>query len=288
MEDNFEIKKNTKAFTYTAVICGLLLALAILYTWPLQLPPIPTVQDLIEINLGNEQEGMGTVQPLVKGQPAPEVRPSNVPSKTSVAKEEPTKDIQADETDDPESAPVTKPLKPNENAKDIAKETSNKPVKTVTTAAVVNPVPAPPKLKLPLYKGGNGNGGNGATEDNGYRNQGNKNGNGDAGSPDGKPDSYGNSPGGRSGVSVIRGLSGRRPIHFPSMQDDFNENAKIYVDIKVNAAGAVTSASISRGTTTANASLRSIALEKARQLKFPPSSNDEESGTIMFNFILKS
>ena len=72
------------------------------------------------------------------------------------------------------------------------------------------------------------------------------------------------------------------------MQDDFNENAKIYVDIKVNAAGAVTNASIARGTTTANSSLRSIALVKARQLKFPPSPNDEETGTILFNFILKS
>jgi hypothetical protein len=72
------------------------------------------------------------------------------------------------------------------------------------------------------------------------------------------------------------------------MEDDFNEKAKIFVDIKVNAAGAVTSASIAKGTTTANSSLRSIALEKARQLKFPPSSNDEETGTILFNFILKS
>jgi outer membrane biosynthesis protein TonB len=148
--------------------------------------------------------------------------------------------------------------------------------------------PAPPKPKLPLYKGGTGTGGNGAVQDNGYRNQGYKTGNGDAGSPEGKPDSYGNSPGGRSGVSVVRGLSGRRPIHFPSMQDEFNENAKVYVDIKVNASGIVTNASIAKGTTTSNSSLRSIALQKAKQLKFPSSQNDEETGTILFNFILKS
>ncbi len=144
------------------------------------------------------------------------------------------------------------------------------------------------KPKLPLYKGGNGNGGNGATEDNGYRNQGYKPGNGDAGSPDGKPDAYGNSPGGRSGVSVVRGLSGRRPIHFPSMQDDFNENAKVYVDIKVDAGGKVTDAGIARGTTTSNSSLRTIAIQKAKELKFPPSQNDVESGTILFVFVLKS
>jgi outer membrane biosynthesis protein TonB len=287
MPDSFEIQKNTKAATYTTIICGLFLIIAILYTWPLTIPPIPAVQDLIEINLGNEQEGMGNVQPLVKGDPARDVQSANTASKNSIARQEPTKAIQADEND-ADAAPVTKPLKTKVDAKEIAKETYNKPNKSVTVAPVVNPNPALPKPKLPLYKGGNGTGGNGAAQDNGYRNQGYKNGNGDAGSPDGKPDSYGNSPGGRSGVSVIRGLTGRRPTHFPSMQDEFNENAKVYVDIKVNTAGTVISAAIARGTTTANSSLRAIALEKARQLKFPPSQIDEEAGTILFNFILKS
>jgi outer membrane biosynthesis protein TonB len=287
MTDSFEIRKNTKAFTYTVIICVSFLLIAILYTWPLQVTPTPVAQDLIEINLGNEQEGLGDVQPLVKGDPAPDIKEMYTHTKYSPAKEEPAKDIEADEKDDPEAAPVTKPIKPNPEAKNIAKETT-RPAKTPNVTQVVNATPTPPKPKLPLYKGGNGTGGNGAAEDNGYRNQGYKGGNGDAGSPDGKPDSYGNSPGGRSGVSVVRGLSGRRPTHFPSMQDDFNENAKVYVDITVNGAGAVTNASIAKGTTTSNSSLRSIALQKARQLKFPPSKNDEEAGTILFNFILKS
>lgn len=135
--------------------------------------------------------------------------------------------------------------------------------------------------------GGNGTGGNSASEDNGYRNQLYKPGNGDAGSPNGNPDSYGNSPVGRSGVSVVRGLSGRRPVHFPNMEDDFNENAKVYVDIQVNAAGTVTSAVISRGTTTSNLSLRNTAIEKAKELKFPPAQNDVENGTLLFDFLMK-
>ena len=288
MNDSFEIQKNTKEFSYTVLICGLFLLIAILYTWPLQFTPKPVTQDLIEINLGNEQEGSGDIQPLVKGDRAPDVKERYTRAKYSPAKEEPAKDIAADEKDDPEAAPVTKPIKVNHETKNIAKETITKPVKNPNPAPVVNTTPTPPKPKLPLYKGGNGTGGNGATEDNGYRNQGYKSGNGDAGSPDGKADSYGNSPGGRSGVSVVRGLSGRRPTHFPSMQDEFNENAKVYVDIKVNASGTVTDASIAKGTTTSNSSLRSIALQKAKQLKFPPSKNDEEAGTILFNFILKS
>lgn len=288
MTDTFEIQKNTKAFSYTVLICGILLAITILYTWRLQIPPPQIAQDLIEVNLGNEKEGLGDVQPLVKGDPAPDVPQQKSTQQSSATHDEPAKDIQADENDDKEAAPVTKPIKLNKEAKNLAKETVTKPVKNPNPVPVINPNPTPPKPKIPLYKGGNGPGGNGATQDNGYKNQGYKPGNGDNGSPNGKPDSYGNSPGGKSGVSVVRGLSGRRPIHFPSMEDDFNENAKVYIDIKVDASGTVTSAAIARGTTTSNASLRSIAIQKAKQLKFPTSQNDEESGTILFNFILKN
>lgn len=285
---SFEVEKNRKALLYTTIICGLFLILAIFYTWPMQVPPVPIVQDLIDVNLGNEQEGMGDVQPLVKGDRAPDNQSVASHQSARKATETPSQNIQADETDDQEAAPVVKSEKKKINAPVVNKASTEKVSKNINPSPVVNPNPAPPKPKVPLYKGGTGTGGNGATEDNGYRNQGYKPGNGDAGSPDGKPDAYGSSPGGRSGVSVVRGLSGRRPIHFPNMQDDFNENAKVYVDIKVDASGKVTSAAIAKGTTTSNSTLRSIALDKAKQLKFPPSQNDIESGTILFHFVLKS
>ncbi|HEV8082146.1 MAG TPA: hypothetical protein VGP55_03040, partial [Chitinophagaceae bacterium] len=276
IDHSFESEKNRKAFFYTAFICGVFLLIAIFYTWPLLIPPIPQVEDLIDVNLGNDFEGMGNVQPLVKGERAPETQSIQSQQKATKAADNLSRNIQADDNNDAEAAPVLKNEKPKEDAKEVNKESSAKTTKNINPSPIVNPNPAPPKPKLPLYKGGNGNGGNGATEDNGYKNQGYKPGNGDAGSPTGKPDAYGNSPGGRSGVSVVRGLSGRRPISFPSMQDDFNENAKVYVDIKVDASGKVTDASIARGTTTSNGSLRSIAIEKAKQLKFPSSQNDLE------------
>ena len=288
MHHSFEAEKNRKALMYTTIICGLFLVIAIFYTWPLQVPPIPTVQDLIDVNLGNEEEGMGDIQPLVKGDRAPDNQSVESHQSAHKAVETPSQNIQADENNDEEAAPVVKSEKKKENTPLINKESTTKASKNINPSPVVNPNPAPPKPKIPLYKGGTGTGGNGATEDNGYRNQGYKPGNGDAGSPDGKPDAYGNSPGGKSGVSVVRGLSGRRPIHFPNMQDDFNENAKVYVDIKVDASGKVTSAGIAKGTTTSNSTLRNIAIDKAKQLKFPASQNDIESGTILFNFVLKS
>lgn len=286
---SFEAEKNRKALMYTSGVIGLFLIIAIFYTWPLQIPPVPTVQDLIDVNLGNEQEGMGNIQPLVKGERAPDNQSIQSHEKASKAAETPSQEIKADENnDDKDAAPVAKVEKPKDDAKDINKNTVAKKTKNINPSPIVNPNPAPRKPKLPLYKGGTGNGGNGATQDNGYRNQGYKAGNGDAGSPDGKADAYGDSPGGRSGVSVVRGLSGRRIIHFPNMTDDFNENAKVYVDIQVDASGKVTDAGIARGTTTSNSSLRNIAIEKAKQLKFPPSQSDIESGTILFVFVLKN
>ena len=288
LQHSFEAEKNRKALMYTSIIAGLFLIVAIFYTWPLRVPPVPVMEDLIEINLGNEAEGMGEIQPLVPGDRAPVNQSTAANQSTQQSNESPSQNIIADDGDDEEAAPVVKSERFKETAKVINKESNNSATKTVNPSPAVNPNPAPPKPKLPLYQGGTGTGGNQAAEDNGYRNQGYKPGNGDAGSPDGKPDAYGNSPGGRSGISVTKGLSGRRPISFPSMQDDFNENAKVYVDIKVNASGTVTSAIIARGTTTSNSNLRSIAIQKAKQLKFPASDNVTESGTILFNFVLKS
>ncbi|MBS1736380.1 MAG: hypothetical protein JSS98_07175 [Bacteroidetes bacterium] len=288
IHSHFEAEKNKKAFLYTMLIFGVFLLFAILYTWPLIVPPVPTVQDLIEVNLGNEQEGLGDVQPLVKGDLAPDNQSVAAKQSAHKATETPSENIPADENNDINAAPVVKTEKPKEHVKIENKESSNRPSKAINPSPAPNPNPAPPKPKVPLYKGGNGTGGNGATEDNGYRNQGYKNGNGDAGSPTGKPDSYGNTPGGKSGVSIVRGLSGRKIIRFPDMTDDFNENAKVFVDIKVDGNGKVTSSSIAKGTTTSNRLLRNIAIEKANQLKFPASKNDEESGTILFNFVLKN
>ncbi|MBA4139851.1 MAG: energy transducer TonB, partial [Segetibacter sp.] len=109
--------------------------------------------------------------------------------------------------------------------------------------------------------------------------------------PNGNPnsDSYkGNASSGNSGVRIRSGLSGRRFTKLPSFEDDFNENAKVAVDITVDAGGNVTNAAVNpRGTTTTNASVRAIALRKARQLKLNAGGDDEQTGTIVFDFKLK-
>ena len=283
MQAQFEIEKNRKAFIYTLIICIILLLLAIFIRWTIQQPPIPIIPDLIEVNLGNNSEGYGKVQPLIKGDMSQSAQPVPQTERASKAHDDPAKDIDPDENEDKDAAPVVKPKKPNPDANNIAKDPVTKHVKNNTPALVVQP-----KQQKPLiapYKGpGNGKG-NGATTNNDEFNQGNNpNGPGDNGTESGNPNSNGNNPGGKIGMSD--GLRRRGYTHLPSFTDDFSENAKVYLDITVDASGAVTSASIAKGTTTSNPTIRGIALQKAKQLKFNP--GEEDQGTIIFNFKIQN
>jgi hypothetical protein len=272
MQASFEAEKNKKAFAYTSIIVGVMLLFAIFITWPAIQPKPIVVQDLIEINLGNNVEGFGEVQPLIKGDMAPAQEPAPQQQKASAAQEPPARDIQPDDNADADAAPVTKPEK-------VIPKTNNK---TSNPVPVVMPTPKPQKPKATYNGTGNGKG-NGATEDNGYTYQGNKpGGKGDAGDPSGKPDSYGSNPGGRSGVSVTRGV---RPLNLGALrfEDDFSENAKVYLDVKYGPSGNYTSSSIGKGTTTFNATITGIAKRKAAELKFPASADGGVS-TILFNF----
>ena len=283
MQANFEAEKNKKAFSYTVLICGMLLLLFFFITWPiLQVTPA-LAQDLIEINLGNNKEGFGKVQPLIKGDMAPAQEPAAQQQKTVAANDAPAKQIEPDDKADEDAAPVTKPVKTINRPIVTPKENNTRPVKTNNPAPITTPpVPKPQKPKF-TYNGPGKGTGNGAKQDNGYQYQGNKpGGKGDAGDPSGKPDSYGNTPGGKSGVSVTRGV---RPLNLGALrfEDDFNENAKVYLDVRYNSGGSFVSSAIAKGTTTSNNTILSIAKRKAAQLKFP-SSEDGGVTTILLNF----
>ncbi len=206
MHSTFEAEKNKKAFTYTALICGVMLLLAFFITWPILAPTAPVAQDLLEINLGNNNEGYGEEQPLIKGEMAPRQEQPAPQPQQSAAKAEPAKDIQAEDDAEEDAAPVTKAVKSVKQPTEVVKQAVTKPVTTASTAPVTAPAPKPQKPKVTYAGPGNGSG-NGATEDNGYKYQGNKpGGTGDAGDPSGKPDSYGSTPGGKvGGLRVSKG-----------------------------------------------------------------------------------
>jgi hypothetical protein len=285
--DHSERQKNLKAGAYTAGICVLLALMLVFVSW--QLPEIaapdpPLDQQGIEVNLGTDETGFGTDQPLLPGDPAPETVASPPQTTSSEAEDD-------NSADDPSSdVPVTKTEKP----KTIIKKSVDDVKKTVaTTKPVSNPTPAPPKPKA-VFNGktapnSNGNGGNGADSYYKGSNQGIAGGKGDQGKPGGSPtsDSYTGNGKGNGGIRISSGLGGRRITSIPNFEDEFNENAKVAVDVVVDASGRVVSATINpRGTTTTNANIRAIAKRKATSLKFNAGA-DEQNGTLIFDFKLK-
>ena len=290
MNAHFESQKNVKASTYTAVICGLLLAIFLLVKWTLPEIPPPPMEEGIEVNLGNSDQGLGTDQPFLPGKPAPNDQQAYTPPKPVVAENNDVKDVETDDRDNDAPAivkpTVTKPEAKKVPEKEVAKNTP------VRTSEPVNTAPAPPKPKA-VFRGVNGSG-TGGNEADSYKKGGNEGiagGTGDQGRPGGNPDSknYEGAGGrGNSGVSISRGLTGQRITGTPSFEHDFNENAKVAVDVRVDESGKVISAIYQpRGSNSSSGSLIGIAKRKALQVKFN-ATGQESAGTLVFNFKLKS
>jgi len=295
---NFNQQKNLKAGTYTALLLGSLLALCFIISWT---PPVAAPvqeEEGMEVNLGDSETGTGDVQPLLPGDPALESTVVNTPPPQPVQQTSVEKEIETND-DDKEAPPavVSKPtevIKPKPKAE--FKPVPETPKPTIQPKEEAKPVETPPAPKpKALYKAqganANGTGGNNADTYQPSKGQGIVGGSGDQGKLNGNPnsDSYtGNGGyGSGNGVAVTRGLQGRKITRFPSFEDDFSENAKVAVDIKVDNNGNVTTATIQpRGTTTGNANMKNIALRKARQLKFTADEDGDidQLGTIIFSF----
>lgn len=268
MVSSFESEKNRKAFLYTVFICGGLLLLFILISWKIVPPTVPPVTDLIEVNLGNNDEGFGEEQPEIKGERSPETISTPAP-KPQPAKEEAEEKVTPDENAEADAAPVTK-----------AEKKTPKVKTTPTPAPVVPPVPKPQKPKL-VYNGpGKGNGN--STQDNGYTMQGNKpGGGGDAGSPNGNKDSYGNTPGGKvGGPRVISG--NRKVVNYYTFSGDLPK-ALINAIIKVSPAGTGTFVGFAKGSTSNSRSYADAITGYLRNMQFDKAA-DESIVTVQFNF----
>ena len=272
------------------MICGALLALLLLISWDLPFNPPAPVEQGLEVNLGNSDQGLGNDQPYLPNDPSKQDQEKYTPPKTTAATKEALKDVETDDKNPDDlpsvkSPPVAKPNATKIPDKDLTVKT---PHKTIQPA--LNPTPAPPKPKAVFHGvNGDGTGGNDADHFKPGGNQGIAGGKGDQGAPGGDPNSTNYKGGGHgNGIAIAGGLQGRKIRSTPSFTDEFNENAKVAVDIHVDAAGNVVSAEYqARGSTTADASLKSIAIQKAHQVKFN-SGPDESTGTLIFNFKLKN
>ncbi len=270
MTSSFESEKNRKAFLYTVGICGTLLLMFILISWTSLPPAPPVVEDEIEINLGNNEEGFGEEQPLIKGEMAPTPDAVVIPQQRAAVQQQNDEAVTPDENAEATAAPVNKPVK-----------TTPKVTKPVTNAPVPTPAPKPQKPKLTYDGPGNG-GGNNATEDNGYRYQGNKpGGTGDAGDPSGNKDSYGNTPGGKVGGPRVTS-GNRKVIRYYSFTAELKK-ATIYAQIKVSPAGQGSFIKLVKPSTSFEQAYANAISGYLRNMQFDKA-DDESIVTVQFNF----
>lgn len=263
-----------KAATITAIITIILFSLFFYVRYQLPKPQEIQEGEGIEVNLGNAETGFGDI-PVSGNNDLSQATSTNV-----------------------EAAADNNNATNEVNNEDDIAVNRNKPVENKKANPIVNNIPATPKPKAVFSNNTNRNTtSGGAAVNDSYNNatsQGIAGGKGDQGKPTGNPlsDSYnGNaaSGNGAGGVSIRNGLDGRRITRLPSFEDDFNENAKVAVDISVNQSGSVISASINpKGTTTTNTSIRNIAIQKAKTLKLNAADAAEQTGTLIFNFKLRN
>ena len=67
IHDQFEREKNFKAFGMTVLITGAIFLFLFLVSWTIPQPPLPPVDEGIEVNLGNSDMGMGKIPPQIPG-----------------------------------------------------------------------------------------------------------------------------------------------------------------------------------------------------------------------------
>jgi TonB family protein len=81
-------------------------------------------------------------------------------------------------------------------------------------------------------------------------------------------------------------LAGRNIKALPKPSTQFNQGGKVVVNIQVNSAGKVISATIGEGTNVSDYQTKQVALEAARKAEFSPSENKIQVGTITYTFKL--
>jgi len=289
-ETEFEAKKNMQAGTITLVILALLFLVLFLVGWttPSMLQPVP--EEGIEVNLGNSDAGLGNDQPFLPGKPSPrEEKQQYTPPKAVQTQKEDVKDPLSNDKD--EDAPeIKKPKIVKPEATKIAEKEEPKKVMPKKEEVATPPAPAPRKPAAVMGKiTDKGTGGNEADSYKKGGSEGIAGGKGDQGRPGGNPDSKNYTGGGHgnSGVSISKGLQGRRFTNVYNYQGDFDTNEKVAVDIRIDKNGNVLSASYQpRGSTTSSSSYKDKAIEivKKSKLNASPNGDDEQTGTVIINF----
>lgn len=290
MSDSFEAKKNAQASMFTLGVAGLVLLIFILIKMDFPTFELPVADTAVEVNLNIPEE----IAPTVGGgggggggNPVQATGPAGIAySPPQPGEKDDVKDIE--DNNDKESPAILKPNNPKPTATKI--NSNHSVVKTEPKPVVETPAPPRPKAILGKTVGGNSTGG--GVTDNYDRSGGRGNGNG-VGNGDGINGGNGNGAGGGNGTGNGQGTGpknfGTRVLNIAnqSFEDEFNENAKVAMEIVADERGKVLSATFQpRGSTTSNRKLIDIAERRAFELKLGTSGGGQK-GTVIFNFKLR-
>jgi outer membrane biosynthesis protein TonB len=289
-----------RAWTISLLLHALLLLFLILFKIRVDNPVIEAPPITIEWGGGGQEAAAGEPdrgkgkQPAPVGDPTPESlnRPVETPAPPSPAKTPAARANQAPTT----NTPTTED--PNVAALRRQQEEERRKIAEQEAQRIANETREAERLKREEEEkskkksrfgssfGGGQGGGQGDTKESG--NQGANAGTGTAGQTSGSGGGSGGGSGTGTGVSIGGGLSGRRVVSRPKMTDNSQKQGKVNVEICVNSSGDVIRADYTQGGSTTNDSeLRAKAIAWAKQHKFAPSNNDQECGTILFNFQLQ-
>ena len=289
MSDSFEAKKNAQASMMTLGVTGLAVLIFLLIKMDFPTFETPIVDNAIEVNLNIPDE----VAPIVRGgggggggNPVQATGPAGTAyNPPQPGEKDDVKDV---EDYDKEGPRILKPNNPKPAATKI--NTNHSVVKTEPKPVVETPTPPKPKAVLGKTLGGTATGG--GTTDNydrsGYRGTGNGVGDGPgSGGGSGTGNGGGNGPGSGPGTGPKNFGTKVLTVANQSFEDEFNENAKVAMDIVADERGRVLSASFQpRGSTTSNRKLIDIAERRAFELKLGASGGGQK-GTVIFNFKLR-
>lgn len=289
-----EQKQKRKGFLTSMIVHALVIILLLLPLLSIPIPPPGPPGVLVNLGLpdvGQGDENAPASAPAEAETPQPREEPVPEPKKPEPQKQEPKKTEPQKpapeaskpvvKTEDPEAAAVRQ-QKERERQEAVRRQQEEEERTRKAQEEAKKKADAEAKaqeLKNRLKTGLGGGAGKGKGETGKPGNQGDPGGDPNSDILAGKSTGFGGD---------ARGFGDRKPTSRPAINDDFQQEGTIVLDVCVNADGTVISANYKLGGSTSSSSqLINIAKANALRWRFDKGTEDRQCGTITYRFSLK-
>jgi outer membrane biosynthesis protein TonB len=276
VKQNAFLNNDTQGLLTSVLIHGILLAFMWFYSVNSSLVENPPIEEGMAIALGFEEES--SIGDQIKGEQTEELTPPDTkPSPPTPPAPQPKTEIITTK----ESPVTVKATPPKSDAKPAPKTPPPTTVNTNNTKPSNNSSQETAKnndaeVSEKKKKFGSLFGGGG---------QGNKDGDGPQGDPNGNPDSKVLDGISKGRGTIGGGLAGRKVVNAPTLSESSQKQGRVVIKVCVDKTGQVISAKFTQGgSTTSDAQLVSLAEKGAMKYKFASGELDSQCGTISFEF----